>query len=159
MSIPDRLMPTWFTLLSRQSPDELDATLAALAAGRDNPSLHKRALAREIVDQFHPAGSAAAAEAAFDRIFVQREEPETVELKQLPLLEHSVWIVALLTDCELAPTRGEARRLIQQGGVSVDGERILDVEQRLNVAPGRRLRLRVGKRRFLDVEFQPTAGH
>ena len=159
MSIPDRLMPTWFTLLSRQSPEELDATLAELAAGRENPSLHKRRLARDIVEQFHPEGSAAAAEAGFDRIFVQREEPEVVELTRLTFGEPSIWIVALLTECGLAPSRAEARRLVQQGGVSVDGERILDVDQKLSLPPGRRLRLRVGKRRFLDVEIQapPTA--
>ena len=62
-------------------------------------------------------------------------------------------MIALVTDQGMTPSRSEARRLIQQGGVAVDGEKIGDPHHALEAAPGRRYRLRVGKRKFLDVEF------
>ena len=71
----------------------------------------------------------------------------------MPASAEPVGLLALLAETGLVPSRSEARRLVQQGGVAVDGERIGDPAHVLDAAAGSRYRLRAGKRRFLDVEF------
>jgi len=153
MSIPDELMASWYELVSDLEPDALDQVLSDLKRGEGNPSHHKRQLARNIIAQFHPAGAGEAAEAAFDRLFVRKDEPEEVELRQMPADDEPVWIVALLAELGMASSRGEARRLLGQGGIRVDGAKVGDLDLKLERTAGRRYRLRAGKRKFLDVEF------
>lgn len=153
MSIPDGLLANWYELLSSLALDRLESVLADLADGASNPVVHKRALARDLCDQFHGAGAGADAEAAFDRIFVRKDDPIDVPLRNLEARVEPVWVVGLVSELGLAPSRSEARRLVQQGGVSVDGERVASVDDTVDGSTGRRYRLKVGKRKFLDVEF------
>lgn len=151
MSIPDELMANWFELLSDLDEEGLAGVRGELGDPSVNPSRVKRRLARNLCDQYHGAGAGEAAEAAFDRIFVQKDRPEEVEEKHLPATAEGHWLVGLIADAGLAPSRKEARRLVQQGGVSVDDERITDESYALGAEAGARYRLRVGKRRFLTV--------
>lgn len=153
MSIPDAQIVDWFEKVSTVDADGMDLIRIELAKPGENPSHQKRRLARDIVDQYHGEGQGASAEAAFDRIFVQKGEPEDIELRTLAPLAEPIPLTALLADQGLTPSRSEARRLIQQGGVAVDGDRIGDPKHALVASGGQRYRLRVGKRKFLDVEF------
>ena len=116
-----------------------------------NPSKIKRRLAGNLCDQYHGAGAGVGAEAAFDRIFVDKGRPEAVEEHQLVAREDGYWLVSLIAESGLAPSRKEARRLLQQGGVTVDDEKITDEKYRLPACSGSRHLLRVGKRRFLTI--------
>ncbi len=153
MSIPDELMLTWYELVSDLDADAMDEVRRRLGDPGENPARLKRDLARNIIAQYHGEKAAHDAEAAFDRIFVEKGEPDEVEVRTVDAAE-AVWIVKLLNDLGLAASRGEARRLIQQGGVSVDGEKVESADLELPAPAGRRYRLKVGKRRFLDVLFE-----
>jgi tyrosyl-tRNA synthetase len=154
MSIPDSVMPQWYELLSDLDPDALDAVLEALKGPAADPAGAKRALARNIIAQYHHEDAAREAETAFDKIFVRKGEPDEVEIRTLPASTEPVWIVALLHDLALTKSRGEARRLVVQGGVSLDGERVDSADRALAAESGQRYRLKVGKRTFLEVLFE-----
>ena len=153
MSIPDAAMPSWFELVSTLSVGELEEVGRQLVGDETNPSHLKRRLARDIVDQYHGTGAGLAAEASFDRLFVAKAEPDDVPVTEIPAAREPVGLLALIADLGMAPSRSEARRLVQQGGVTVDGEKVTDVGHSLDGSAGCRYRLKVGKRRFARVEF------
>lgn len=143
MSIPDPLMPSWFRLLSQRSSEEV----AALLAG--SPRDAKAALARDLVSSYHDEAAALGAADEFDRMFRDKGLPDDIPEDEVPaklMGDDGAWIVPVLEHLGLAPSRGEARRLIQGGGVRVDGEKVSDDQQRL--APGAVYLIQVGKRRF-----------
>jgi tyrosyl-tRNA synthetase len=135
LSIPDDTMATWAGLL--------DVALPADAGPRDA----KHALARALVERFHGADAGAAASSHFERVFVQRDVPEELEEATFAPANGTVHVPALIADT-FGGSRSEARRLLAQGGVRVDGEALgpdeADVAaDRLDGAV-----LQVGKRRF-----------
>jgi tyrosyl-tRNA synthetase len=142
MSLSDALMWRYFELLTRLD----DAELAALRAG--HPMDAKTRLARTITAQYHGEAAATAAEARFVRVFQKRESDEAVERVHVTIGElggsgHEVRLVDLLPATGYVSSRSEARRMIQQGAVDVDGQRVSDVGAMVHV--GERL-IRVGKR-------------
>ncbi len=154
MSIPDGLMLTYFELCTEVPMDEVRAIGEGLRAGRLHPRDVKRRLAREIVAVWHGPQAAQAAEEEFDRVFARDELPSEVpevELRRAELDEGKVGVVQLLRMVGLVSSNSEARRLIAQGGVSVDGRRVADPELRVEVRTG--LVVRVGKRRFVRVRL------
>lgn len=151
MSIPDELMLNWFELVSSLDLAQLASVRAELESGEVNPGLVKRRLARDICDQYQGVDAGRQAEAAFDRIFVQKDRPEEVPEYRLVATEEGYWLVGVIADAGLAPSRKEARRLLEQGGVTVDEVRITDQEHRIGATSGSEYRLRVGKRRFLNL--------
>jgi tyrosyl-tRNA synthetase len=136
LSLPDEAMGEWYRLLLHRPPDP------ALP-----PRDAKRALAREIVTRFHGPDAAAAAEARFDRVFVQRQAPEEVPEHDLPG-EDVVHLPAVLADA-FGISRSEARRLIAQGGVRLDEEVVGEADLPAAGLDGRVLR--AGKRRFVRL--------
>lgn len=148
MSIPDDLMEQWYRLATEVPPEDVDAILESLSSGDLHPGEAKRRLAREIVDLYHGPGSGAEAEASFDRLFREHRAPERVAEFALPA-DDPVSLPALIRDAGLASSGGEARRLIQQGAVKVDGVRVEDVEVPRAELAG--LVLQVGKRRFVRL--------
>jgi len=146
MSITDDLMWRYYELLSDRSLTEIQA----LRAG--HPKEAKVALAREIVARFHGAPAAEAAVAHFEQVIVRKERPEEIEERALPLPEGQdhIPLAAVLEQTGLASSRGEARRLVAQGGLSVNGERATDPQASL--AAGE-YELKAGKRRFLRVRI------
>jgi tyrosyl-tRNA synthetase len=147
MSITDDLMWRYYGLLSTRSAAEIAALRRDVSSGSVHPKAAKVALTKEIVARFHDAKAADEAAAEFDRVFSQGALPDEIAEKTLEE-KGPVAVVKALVDSELCASNSEARRLIAQGGVSVDQAKVTDVQQQLS--PGRYL-LRVGKRRLCYV--------
>ncbi len=148
MSIPDHLMEQWFRLATEVEAEEVDGIVAGLAAGELHPGETKRRLGREIVELYWGAEAAAGAEAAFDRIHKEKDLPDEVDEYQLGPGD-PVSLPTLIRDVGLVASGGEGRRLIQQGAVRLDGEKLDEFE-----VPRERLVgavLQVGKRRFVRL--------
>jgi tyrosyl-tRNA synthetase len=157
MSITDALMVRYYELLS-------DADLDAFARVRDvvaglpggsHPMESKKALARELVGRFHGQAAARAAEEDFVTQFKEKEIPEDIPTVHIGEAG-PIWICRLLSEAGLVASNGEARRLIQQGGVKVDGEKVADPNQ--EITPGGTMVLQAGKRRFARIVFTAGAG-
>jgi tyrosyl-tRNA synthetase len=147
MSIPDELMDMYFELLTEVPGRELEGIRAGLAKGTHHPRNVKRRLAREIVARFHGSEAAKEAEEEFDLVFIKGELPE--DMPELSLGSESIWIVELLRLAGFASSNGEGRRLIQGGGVRINGEQVADVD--LEWTPKDGAVIQVGKRRFAKV--------
>jgi len=154
MSISDPLMIRYYELLS-----DVDlATLAQVrsgvsgAAGGWHPMEAKRALAREMVARYHGAAAADKAEHDFLQQFRQKELPDDIPVVRLAL-DGPVWICRLLSAAGLVESNAEARRLVQQGGVKLNGEKLADAD--LEVEAVGELLVQAGKRRFARVIFEP----
>ena len=145
MSLPDEAMRDYFELVTRWTPDRIETLFAALERGAIHPRDVKMQLAGEIVAIYHGDDAALAAAERFRAVHQERTVPQ--EMPTL-LISGSQNIVALLLAAELAPSSSQARRLIQQGGVRLDGETIHDLE--LEVVAGGQV-LQVGKRRFVRL--------
>ena len=144
MSISDQLMLRYYELLTTE---DLDAVKAM------HPMEAKLALAQEIVTRYHGASASEQARAEFKQRFSERDFPaESAERKALPA--GPMPLVAVLAKAGLAPSKTEARRLIAQGGVEVDGEKVTDGDHVMAGEPGRDYRLKVGKKRFAVIRFE-----
>lgn len=150
MKIPDSLIVKYFMLVSTKSPAEVDAIRARMQDPAVNPSHLKRELARDLVTQFHDADAAQAAEAHFNRLFVQHRRPEETARVEVTADEGGVWIAKVLTQAGLCESTSAARRMIEQGAVKVDGAKVADVDLRLG-ARKEPYAVQVGKRGFADV--------
>ncbi len=150
MKIPDTLILKYFELVSTKTPAEIDEIRRRLRDPAANPSHVKRELARDLVTQFHDAEAAQAAEAHFNRLFVQHGRPEETERVKVEAEDGAIWIAKVLTQAGLCESSSSARRMIQQGAVKVDGAKISDVDLRL-AARKEPYAIQVGKRGFADV--------
>lgn len=148
MSIPDDLMPQWFRLATELPEPEVDEIVANLDKGALHPGEAKRLLARSITGLYWGEESAREAETAFDRLFRDHEVPEKVEEAALPAGD-PVHLPSLLRDLGLAASGSEARRLIAQGAVKVNGQRVLADEVARKELVG--AVVQVGKRRFVKL--------
>jgi tyrosyl-tRNA synthetase len=146
MSIPDSAMRNYADLVTRWAPEQIAATFASLDAGELHPRDLKMQLAWEIVDIFHGTAAAQAAAEHFRTVFQQRELP--AEMPELRLLAPTS-VIDILTNASLVATRSEVRRLVQQGGVKLDGERVDDIS--LIIAPDRARILQIGRRKFIKL--------
>ncbi|WP_373532115.1 tyrosine--tRNA ligase [Vampirovibrio sp.] len=152
MSIPDPLLGRYEFLLGLLNEEQLEEQTQLFKAGELNPRDIKMHLAKYMVGQYHGPEAAEQAEQAFITKFQKRDIPEDIpELALQGGLDYV--LTTLLTEQALAPSRNEARRLIQGGGVKLDGEKIMDVDGQLNLPPGSSVVLQVGKRKFLRLNF------
>jgi len=149
LSIPDKLIYDYFVLATDASSTALEEIKRQLKSGSTNPRDIKRRLAREIVTQYHDEAAAIAAEQEFDRIFVKKDLPDEIPEVSISTDNGAIGIVKLLTETKLVSSNGEARRMIEQGGVTVDGERIVDQDRKIDLS--RSVVVKVGKRKFLRV--------
>ena len=147
MSIPDELMWDWRLLLTDMDQDEIDRQKAAVLDGQASPRDLKADLAHELVKRFHGPEAADEARTEFDRMFRGGGVPDEIETQLVPA---GLRLFAVLADYGLAASRAEARRLIQQGAVSLDGEKVHDPH--VTLEEGTQCLLKVGKRRFLQVK-------
>jgi len=155
MSISDELMWRYYELLTDRSVEEIEALRKSTAEGERNPRDLKAALAKQIIADFHSPDDAIRAEDEFTRRFRNKETPDEVEERVLSANQPNGWdLTQLLVAVGLAESKAEARRLIQQGGVSIDGERQEIVNSRSLWKPGMTALLKVGKRRFVRVRFK-----
>ncbi|HEX9245133.1 MAG TPA: tyrosine--tRNA ligase [bacterium] len=153
MSLPDPLMIPYFEYCTLVPLEEIRALEAALGSGRAHPRDAKRRLAREITRRYHGEAAALAAEVEFDRVFGSRELPEEipdVTLGRDRLRGGRIRLARLLVETGLADSNTDARRLISQGGVSLDRAR---VHEDLEVEVRDGLLVQVGRRRFARVRL------
>jgi len=146
MSIPDQAMPNYMNLVTRWMPDDIAAIESAVAEGKLHPRDAKMKLAREIVSIFHGDEAAGEAEAHFRTVFQRRELPP--DMPVLAVAEPAN-VVDLLAAAGLTKSKSEARRLVQQGGVKLDGEKVSSIEAEIAVMDERVLQ--VGRRRFVRL--------
>jgi tyrosyl-tRNA synthetase len=147
MSISDELMWRYYELLTDLAPSEIDGLKSQAAEGK-NPRDLKVDLAKLIIKDFHSGADANAAEEDFVRQFVQKEVPDDIELKRVTAGDHK--LTELLVDVGLASSKGEAKRLIEQGGVRIDGEKASNSGMELSISETELL-VQVGKRKFLRI--------
>jgi len=152
MSISDEMMWRYYELLTDMALSEVSALKEATARGERHPRDVKAELGRRIVADFHSRADAEEASNEFDRMFRERQAPS-----EIPTVERAAGPVRLgkLIAAEgLAPSAAEAQRLIAQGSVRVDNERVSDMKYELPGEPGQEALLQVGKRKFLRVLFR-----
>jgi tyrosyl-tRNA synthetase len=147
MSISDELMWRYYELLTDLSQSEISNLKSQVAAG-ENPRNIKVNLAKLIIKDFHSQADADAAETEFTRRFVQKEIPDEIEEKHIAAGSYN--LTQLLADNYLASSKGEARRLIEQGGVKVNGEKATAANAEISITADGVL-LQVGKRKFLKI--------
>ncbi|MBI5402598.1 MAG: tyrosine--tRNA ligase [Ignavibacteriae bacterium] len=147
MSIPDVLIYKYFELATRLSPAELREIKRELENPDNNPRNAKRKLGYELVKLYYNVDTAKSAVEEFDRIFIKKEIPD--EIEEYKLEDSSIKIIDLMMNAKLADTKSNARRLIEQGGVSIDGEKVEDINYIINYE--NEFILKVGKRKFLKI--------
>jgi tyrosyl-tRNA synthetase len=153
MSISDGLMWRYLDLLSFENIQTIRSWKEAVAAGR-NPKDIKVLLAKELVARFHSAAAAARAEEAFESRFKRGELPAALEEKivSLPKEDNNISIVRLLKEAGLVPSSNEAARMLEQGGVRVNGDKVED--RNLQCKRGATLVIQVGKRKVARVTIR-----
>jgi tyrosyl-tRNA synthetase len=155
MSVSDDLMWRYYELLTDLTMPQIEQLKNAASNGEKNPRDLKVDLAKRIVTDFHSRADADAAEEDFVRRFRHKETPDEIEERTIPSQQPSGWdLSSLLVAVGLAESKAEARRLIQQGGVSIDAERQTSANASRVWEPGSTATLKVGKRRFLRVRFE-----
>ena len=150
MSIPDALMWDWLLLLTDTPAATIDHRRREVAAGEVHPKSVKQELARMLVAQFHGEVAALAAEAEFQRVFSAGGTPD--EVPEVALRAGTA-LADLLVAAALVATKNEARRMIEQGAVTIDGERAGDPRAVLVARPAPYL-VKVGKRRFARLTLR-----
>jgi tyrosyl-tRNA synthetase len=143
MSIPDRLMPRYYQLLTEVAPEEI----TAIESGAIHPMEAKKRLARLIVREYHDASAADTASRYFESKFQRHEVPDDVPVFKLG---QTLWVCELMKQLHFASSTSEARRLLGQGAVRVDGLTVTDPNFRFT--PGQHKILEVGKRRIARIE-------
>ncbi len=147
MSISDDLMFRYFELLSRKSLEEIEEFKTKIENGSVNPRDVKMELAFEIVERFHGKNEASNAKEAFIETFSKKKVPDDIPVVEV-MAGEKVYLPTFLKDNGLAQSTSEARRLIKQGALKIDGERVIN-EEIVFDAP--ELVIKLGKRRFLRV--------
>ncbi len=151
MSIPDTLIVHYLRLTTDFPMEERDALVRQVP---EDPMRVKKALAFRLVEMYHDRSAAEAARDEFESVFSRRDGvPDDVGEFEITVEGDSLWIVKLLRETRLAATNGEARRLIRGGGVTLDGEKLLDEGLEIPVDPPRSLLLRKGKLGFARVRL------
>jgi tyrosyl-tRNA synthetase len=147
MSISDDMIVKYFKLAADADDQKVEAIKYLLSDSKTNPRDVKRELGRAIVKLYHGADEAQAAEQHFDKVIVQKDIPDEMDEVEL---ESDQLLVDIITNAGLTKSKGEARRLIKQNAVKLDGAVCKDIDQKLHA--GKESVIKVGKRRFLKVK-------
>ena len=151
LSLSDNLMFSYYKLLSDLSMDEIETLKADMQAGKIHPKAVKQQLARELTARFYDENSAREAEVNFEKVFKQHENPKDMPEYKVSIADAPIWLPKLLAAAGLVKGTGEGRRMIKQNAVSLDGEKITDVDYEVRAAD--EIIVKVGKRRFCKVLF------
>jgi len=144
MSISDEMMANYYTLLTNLPTDRI----AELTDGnRTHPKEAKVLLGKRIVAQFYDEQAAEAAAAAFEKVFAQGQLPD--DITEVAIADAAISIKQLLKTCNLVQSGGEAKRMVAQGAVSIDGQKVTDPNAPANVTPGQVVR--VGRLKFARI--------
>ncbi|MBI4536013.1 MAG: tyrosine--tRNA ligase [Ignavibacteriae bacterium] len=153
LSIPDKLIYDYYVLTTDLPLADLRKINEQLNSPSTNPRDLKRRLARELVRMYHNSEAANRAEDEFDRVHIRKAQPEEIPEVDIAMEDGKISIIRLLTETRLATSNSDARRLIDQGGVSVDGRRITDPNSLIELTVS--VVLQVGKRHFVRVGKAP----
>ena len=164
LSLPDELMPRYFTLTTGWHPDRIDEVTAALADGSLKPVDAKRLLARTVVDLYHGEGAGDAAQAEFDQVFRRHDVPSDMETLVIPaaaaeLRDGRILLSRLLNLAfpKAVPSNKEGARKIEQGGVRLDGEVVTDPKRSVTPAEVDGRILQLGKRNWARLQAETPA--
>ncbi len=149
LSIPDTVIYDYMQLATAIPPPELAEVKRQLERGSVNPRDLKRRLARELVALYHDAAAAQAAEEEFDRIFKKKDIPDEMPEVSITTERGAAGIIRMLVEAGMVKSNSEARRLVEQGGVSVDGVRVDDPAT--NIVLNHPVVLKAGKRQFARI--------
>ena len=149
MSISDELMWRWFELLSFIPEEEIAKLKAEMESGK-NPRDIKFVLAEELVDRFHNEGDGEKCKDTFLKRFQKGQIPDDIESIQVDIEGDSILLVNLLKDTKMIASVSEGNRLIEQGGIKIDSEKVED--QKFEVNKGSENIYQVGKRKFLKIK-------
>src|SRR5262249_49215075 len=147
MRIPDGLIVKYLELATTFSGAQIDEKKAALDAG-GNPKDAKEALARQVVEQYHGCAAAENALAEWRRVHSDRQLPETMPLH---VVSETGQLFRIVLDASLASSSSEAKRLVHEGAVRIDGEQVKDPNHRVAVPAGGGIVLQVGRRKFVRL--------
>jgi tyrosyl-tRNA synthetase len=150
LSISDELMFRYYDLVSDLSRTEIAGLKEQMENGHIHPKEVKKQLARELTTRFHSPAAARDAEENFEKVFQQGGLPDVIPEVRLPVAGE-IWVPQLLVDAGLVSSTSDGRRMIQQGAVSLDGEKVSD--QGAKVPAVGEVLAKVGKRRFCKVFF------
>jgi tyrosyl-tRNA synthetase len=153
MSVSDQLMWRYWLLLTDRPEEEIEGLRRIVETGERHPMDVKKELASTLVTEFHSAEDAVAAAAEFERVFSDRDTPTEVPVVELAVDGATVLLSKVLVNAGLASSNSEARRLMQQGGVKVDGEPARDPKAELETRGADGVLVQVGKRKFAQVKF------
>ncbi len=149
LSIPDNLIYTYFELATNVSNAKLSEVNKLLNDGITNPRNVKRDLAKKLVAMYYDSEAALNAEKEFDNIFVNKGLPDEVEEFSINNTIKEINILDLIAKVNFASSKQEARRLVQQGGVTIDGEKVSDINAVIKI--DKEKILKVGKRKFVKI--------
>jgi len=152
LSISDTLMFRYYELLSDLSAAEIEILSQNMQEGRIHPKEVKKKLARELTSRFYGEEESVRAEKSFEQVFKHHGLPENIPELILQKADGEIWLPKLLVEAGLTGSTSEARRLIKQQAVSLDGEKVLDIG--FSVQPDQDVLVKVGKRRFAKIRFQ-----
>lgn len=150
LSIPDSIIFNYYELTTDISNEKLREIKTQLTDTNVNPRNIKRELARTLVRMYHDEQSAIAAEEEFDKIFIKKEIPDEIPEFIFNKDSNEINVVELITLVKFAESKSEARRLIQQGGVQFNGEKISDMNVSVRIVND--AILKVGKRKFIKLK-------
>jgi tyrosyl-tRNA synthetase len=148
MSIPDRLILPYFQLVTNYTQAQIGKIEAAMKAG-DNPIVYKKELGRTIVGMYHGATTGEEAQSEFEKIFAQKGLPDEIAELEYNWNEEEIWLPKLMVNLKIMNGTGEGVRMIKQGGIYLDGERVADDKIKIEVE--REYLLKVGKRGFYRI--------
>ncbi len=154
MSIPDKLIIDYYKLLTRIDASEIMEIENKINTGSINPSFAKRDLAKMIIENLYDKDSASNAESDFDKLFKKKEIPDVVDdytLNTQDLEGGSILLTEVLLKSGLCSSRSEAKRLLTQGGIKIDGKTIKDMNYRLEASRADKSILQRGKRNFKRI--------
>jgi tyrosyl-tRNA synthetase len=158
MSIPDPMIWKYFSLVTQVPPGEVEGMKEEVLSCGTNPRDAKERLAWEVTEVYWGREDADRARDRFRSVFSRREMPEEAEvalLSESSLKDGRIWVVELLLQLEMAPSKAEARRLIEGGGVSIDGVKVTDVELELAPVEIDGKLVRKGRKQFKTVKLPP----
>lgn len=147
LSIPDDIIYLYYILATDVPKDELANIKKQLNDSNVNPRDLKRRLARTFITMYHNSDAAKQAEEEFDKVFINKEAPD--DIPELKIDEREIGILDLILKVKFAPSKGEAKRLVSQGGVAINSNKINNIGEKIKVENN--MILKVGKRKFIKL--------
>ena len=149
LSIPDDIIYLYYELATDTPKEELAEIKQQLDDPNVNPRDIKRRLARTFIAMYHNEEEAIKAEEEFDKVFIKKEVPD--DIPEIKIKDKELSILDLILKVKFAPSKGEAKRLVTQGGVTIDGKKVSNISETIRLADG--MVLKVGKRKFIKIKL------